>query len=121
MRRFLRCSPKVAGRSLYGLGRGLVEQSLTYGKRATRACRCGNLDDAALACGRAPKCAQEYQSRMSGPLFDRIDLHVEVPAVKPADLALPPPAEGSAEVAHRVAAARQRQAARYAELAPATG
>jgi len=83
------------------------------GKKATRPCRCGHLDDAGLACGRAPKCAQEYQSRISGPLFDRIDLHVEVAAVSPADLALPPPAEGSAEIARRVAAARERQRARY--------
>jgi magnesium chelatase family protein len=81
-------------------------------------CRCGHLDDPALACGRAPRCAQDYQSRISGPLFDRIDLHVDVPAVRPADLALPPPAEGSAEVAARVAVARSRQAARYARLPP---
>ena len=85
---------------------------------ATRLCRCGNLDDAALACGRAPRCAQEYQSKISGPLFDRIDLHIDVPAVRPADLALPPPAEGSEAVAERVAAARARQAARYARLPP---
>ncbi|HZS83080.1 MAG TPA: YifB family Mg chelatase-like AAA ATPase [Stellaceae bacterium] len=83
---------------------------------AMNPCRCGHLDDAALACGRAPRCAQDYQARISGPLFDRIDLHIEVPAVKAADLALPPPAEGSAEVAHRVAAARRRQAARYEAL-----
>ncbi|HUC63415.1 MAG TPA: YifB family Mg chelatase-like AAA ATPase [Alphaproteobacteria bacterium] len=81
---------------------------------AMNPCRCGHLDDAALACGRAPKCALEYQSKISGPLFDRIDLHVDVPAVSPADLALPPPAEGSAEIARRVAATRQRQRARYA-------
>src|SRR5581483_11119860 len=62
---------------------------------AMNPCRCGHLDDAALACGRAPRCAQDYQARISGPLFDRIDLHIEVPAVKAADLALPPPAEGS--------------------------
>jgi magnesium chelatase family protein len=81
---------------------------------AMNPCRCGHLGDATLACGRAPRCAADYQSRISGPLFDRIDLHVDVPAVSPADLALPPPAEGSAEVAARVAAARARQRARYA-------
>src|SRR5580693_8515569 len=54
--------------------------------------------------------------KISGPLFDRIDLHIDVPAVKPADLSLPPPAEGSAEVAQRIAAARQLQAKRYAAL-----
>jgi predicted ATPase with chaperone activity len=66
--------------------------------------------------GKAPKCALDYQSRISGPLFDRIDLHIDVPAVKAADLSLPPPAEGSAEMAARVKRARQIQAARYAKL-----
>jgi magnesium chelatase family protein len=82
---------------------------------AMNPCRCGHLADPALACAKAPKCAQEYQSKISGPLFDRIDLHVEVPAVSPADLALPPPSEGSAQVAARVARARAVQAARYAD------
>jgi len=80
---------------------------------AMNPCRCGHLDDAALACGRAPKCAQEYQAKISGPLFDRIDLHVDVPAVAASDLSLPPPAEGSAEVAARVARARAVQTKRY--------
>ena len=83
---------------------------------AMNPCRCGHLDDPALACSRAPRCAVEYQSKISGPLFDRIDMHVDVPAVAAADLSLPPPAEGSAEVAARVAAARQRQGARYGAL-----
>lgn len=80
---------------------------------AMNPCPCGHLDDAALACGRAPKCAQDYQSKISGPLFDRIDLHIDVPAVSAADLTLPPPAEGSAQVATRVAKARAIQAERY--------
>jgi magnesium chelatase family protein len=84
------------------------------GKKATRLCRCGYLDDPALACSRAPKCAVDYQSRISGPLFDRIDLHIDVPAVGAADLALPPPAEGSIQVAARVARARAMQADRFA-------
>jgi magnesium chelatase family protein len=78
-------------------------------------CKCGYLDDASRACSRAPKCAEEYQSKISGPLFDRIDLHVEAPAVNPSDLSLPPPAEGSVQVAARVAAARARQTERYAD------
>jgi magnesium chelatase family protein len=81
---------------------------------AMNPCRCGHLDDPGLACSRAPRCAADYQSRISGPLFDRIDLHIEVPAVNPADLALPPPRESSHEVARRVAAARAVQRARYA-------
>lgn len=81
---------------------------------AMNPCRCGHLADAGLACARAPRCAADYQSRLSGPLLDRFDLAVEVPAVSVADLALPAPAEGSAEVAARVAAARQIQTARLA-------
>lgn len=81
---------------------------------AMNPCRCGYLDDPARACTRVPKCAIEYQSKISGPLFDRIDLHVEVPAVSAADLTLPPPAEGSREIASRVAAARAIQMERYA-------
>ena len=79
---------------------------------AMNPCRCGHLGDASLACSRAPRCAADYQGKVSGPLLDRIDLHVEVEAVSAADLALPPPAEGSAEVAARVARARECQAAR---------
>ncbi len=80
---------------------------------AMNPCRCGFLDDPARACGRAPKCAIDYQSRISGPLLDRIDLHVEVAAVSPADLALPPPCERSADIARRVARAREVQRQRY--------
>lgn len=79
---------------------------------AMNPCRCGHLGDPALACSRAPKCAADYQSRVSGPLLDRIDLHVEVDPVSARDLALPPPAEGSAEVARRVARARDIQTGR---------
>ena len=57
---------------------------------AMNPCRCGYLDDPVQGCGRAPKCGIEYQSKISGPLFDRIDLHVEVAAVEAADLSLPP-------------------------------
>lgn len=83
---------------------------------AMNPCRCGYLDDAAMACGRAPKCALDYQGKISGPLYDRIDLHVDVPAVSAADLSLPQAGESSADVALRVAAARDRQAARFEAL-----
>ena len=81
---------------------------------AMNPCRCGYLGDPAMACNKAPRCGADYQSRISGPLYDRIDLHVDVPAVSAADLSLPAPREGSAEIAARVAAARARQSARYA-------
>jgi magnesium chelatase family protein len=79
---------------------------------AMNPCRCGHLGDPALACSRAPRCAADYQSKVSGPMLDRIDLHVEVDPVSASDLSLPPAAEGSTEVAARVAAARERQSAR---------
>lgn len=80
---------------------------------AMNPCRCGHLGDAALACSRAPRCAADYQAKVSGPMLDRIDLHVDVAAVSAVDLVLPPPTEGSAEVRARVAAARDVQTARY--------
>jgi magnesium chelatase family protein len=80
---------------------------------AMNPCRCGYLADPGQACSRAPKCGADYQARISGPLFDRIDLHVEVPGVLASDLALPPPAEGTADVAARVAKARDIQRARF--------
>ena len=87
---------------------------------AMNPCRCGHLGDPALACSRAPRCAADYQARVSGPLLDRIDLHVEVQGVSAADLTLPPPAEGSAQVADRVARARQVQADRFNGHGPRT-
>ena len=81
---------------------------------AMNPCRCGYLGDPAMACNKAPRCGADYQARISGPLYDRIDLHVDVPAVSAADLSLPAPREGSAEIAARVAAARARQGERYA-------
>lgn len=87
---------------------------------AMNPCRCGHLGDPALGCSRAPKCAADYQSKVSGPMLDRIDLHVEVDPVSAADLALPPPAEGSAEVAARVARARAVQTARFGETGART-
>lgn len=82
---------------------------------AMNPCRCGHLGDAALACARAPRCAADYQARLSGPLLDRIDLHVDVNAVAAADLVAAPPGEASAPVRARVAAARAQQQARYAD------
>src|ERR1700760_3095609 len=82
---------------------------------AMNPCRCGNAFEPGFSCRRGPieRCTGDYQSRISGPLMDRIDLRIEVPAVTAADLILPPPTEGSAEVAARVAAARDIQLARY--------
>src|SRR3954469_6952134 len=85
---------------------------------AMNPCRCGRANEPGFACKRAPnaRCAADYQMRLSGPLLDRIDLHIEVRAVTAADLILPPPSEGSREVSARVARARDIQAARYAAV-----
>jgi magnesium chelatase family protein len=98
-----------------------VNHRITYPARfmlvaAMNPCRCGRASDPGFACKRGPnlRCAAEYQGRLSGPLLDRIDLHIEVPAVTAADLILPPPSEGSREVAARVARARDIQTERYA-------
>ncbi len=79
---------------------------------AMNPCRCGHGGAGKGWCGKAPRCQRDYQSRVSGPLMDRIDLQVDVPPVTPADLALPPPAEGTAEVRARVLQARALQEAR---------
>lgn len=83
---------------------------------AMNPCRCGAGGLGKGACGRAPRCQTDYQRRVSGPLLDRIDLTVDVPPVTAADLALPPPAEGTAEAARRVADARAVQADRARAL-----
>jgi magnesium chelatase family protein len=85
---------------------------------AMNPCRCGRASDPGFACKRGPntRCAADYQARLSGPLLDRIDLHIEVPAVTASDLILPPPSEGSREVAARIARARDIQARRYQAL-----
>lgn len=106
-------------------GRAVVSRAnhhVTYPARvqliaAMNPCRCGYLSDPSRTCGRAPQCAGDYQARISGPLFDRIDCHIDVPAVSASDLSLPPPAENSAIVAARVASARAIQTARYQALA----
>lgn len=81
-------------------------------------CRCGHALDPGFTCNRQPsaRCIAQYQARLSGPLLDRIDLTIEVPAVSAADLMLPSAKEGSADVAARVAAARRLQTARYSAL-----
>jgi magnesium chelatase family protein len=83
---------------------------------AMNPCRCGLGGAGRGACGKAPRCQRDYQNRISGPLFDRIDLTVECPPVTAADMALPPPAEGTAEAAARVGAARALAAERAHDL-----
>ena len=98
-----------------------VEAHITYPARfqmiaAMNPCKCGYLDDAGRACSKAPRCAGDYQSRISGPLLDRIDLHVDVPAVDTLSMLAPAAAEPSATVAARVARARTMQQQRFARM-----
>lgn len=88
---------------------------------AMNPCRCGYLGTAERECSRAPRCAEEYMSRLSGPLLDRIDMHIDVPAVAPWDLANAAEGEPSETVRKRVAEALERQRERYERLVPETG
>jgi magnesium chelatase family protein len=76
---------------------------------AMNPCRCGHFGDAARECGRAPRCAEDYQGRISGPLLDRIDLVVQISPISPMELSRAPLGETSETVAARVAAARAAQ------------
>lgn len=92
---------------------------ITYPSRiqliaAMNPCRCGG--GPGQSCRRGPRCAADYQARISGPLLDRIDLTIEVPAVSANDLCLPPPLEGSTEIRTRVATARNIQRERLAGI-----
>jgi magnesium chelatase family protein len=81
---------------------------------AMNPCKCGYAGTPGHVCKRGAACAAEYQSRISGPFLDRIDIRIDVPAVTAADMIAPPMAtESSAVVAQRVAAARERQRERY--------
>jgi magnesium chelatase family protein len=75
---------------------------------AMNPCPCGYLGSTVHACRCTPDQVLRYQSKLSGPLMDRIDLHVEVPALPHADLLGAPPGEGSASIRERCNAARQR-------------
>jgi magnesium chelatase family protein len=93
--------------------------TLTYPARftlvaATNPCPCGYLGDPLHDCSCTPLMVQRYRSRLSGPLLDRIDLHVEVPRIAHRDLASTTDGEGSAAIRARVDAARERQHERFA-------
>jgi len=83
---------------------------------AANPCRCGWLADPRQACSRAPVCGDDYMGKISGPLLDRFDLRIDVPATEIDDLQRLAPGEASAPIAERVAAARQIQRTRYAHL-----
>lgn len=110
--------PMESGRILISRAR----KNATYPARfqliaAMNPCPCGHLGNAALSCTRAPRCAEAYQNKISGPLLDRIDLHVDVDAVNPWDMTRDDtPRETSAQIRARVIAARNRQIARQGKV-----
>lgn len=83
---------------------------------AMNPCRCGYLADAGRACNKAPRCGADYQSKISGPLFDRFDMMIEVPEVATLDMLSSKSGEESRLVAARVAVARHMQKERFAAL-----
>jgi magnesium chelatase family protein len=83
---------------------------------AMNPCRCGMAGEPGHSCARGPRCVSDYQARISGPLMDRIDLRVDVPAVTAFDMIRPAAAESSAVVKARVERARAVQAERYQGL-----
>ncbi len=98
-----------------------VNYHVTYPARfqlvaAMNPCKCGLAGSSGHMCRKGPRCAADYQARISGPLLDRMDIQIELSAVKASDLTLPPPKESSREVAERVLAARRIQAKRFAML-----
>lgn len=107
-------------------GRAVVARAnahITYPARvqlvaAMNPCRCGYYGDASRECARVPRCAQDYQNKISGPLLDRFDIIIDVPEVAASDLVVNPPRERSADVAARVAAARYIQRERYQNRTP---
>ncbi|MBE6461469.1 MAG: ATP-binding protein [Alphaproteobacteria bacterium] len=110
--------PMESGRILISRAR----RNATYPARfqliaAMNPCPCGHLGNAALSCSRAPRCAEAYQNKISGPLLDRIDLHVDVDAVNPWEMTSDStPRETSAEIRARVVAARNKQIARQGKV-----
>ncbi len=92
--------------------------SLTYPARfmlacAMNPCPCGYFGDAKKECTCSPPLIQRYMSRISGPLLDRIDIQIEVPAVEYAELAGDPAGEPSDTIRGRVNTARERQLHRF--------
>lgn len=83
------------------------------GKKATQGCQCGFQGDASKECSCSALQIQRYRARISGPLLDRIDIQVEVPAVRYKELSEERPGEAPAEIRARVDRAREMQLTRF--------
>jgi magnesium chelatase family protein len=126
---FLDELPEFKKHVLEVLRQPLEERSVTISRAATATtypasfmllaamnpCPCGYFGDPIHECRCAHHRIQQYRGRISGPLFDRIDIHIEVPAVSYRELSEPVGGEGSQEIRRRVTAARTLQTERYAK------
>jgi magnesium chelatase family protein len=83
---------------------------------AMNPCPCGYYTDPSKECTCAPPQIQKYMARISGPLLDRIDIHIEVPAVKYKEISSETKGETSSEIRERVIQARKIQYERFANL-----
>jgi len=87
-----------------------------YGTLATQPCPCGYYTDPQKECTCLPPQIQKYMARISGPLLDRIDIHIEVPAVKYKEISSNTKGETSTAIRERVIRARKTQSNRFANL-----
>jgi magnesium chelatase family protein len=109
--------PMESGKILISRAKTQVEYPARFQLiAAMNPCPCGHLKNPKLACSKAPRCAEAYQNRISGPLLDRIDLHAEVGAVNPWEMQAAESPESSAAIRTRVVAARGRQLKRQGIL-----
>src|SRR5450759_1710972 len=108
-RRFLTRSPKVCGSKSVSFGFNALSVTGANCKRATRPCPCGYLGHFSGKCRCTPDQVARYRGKISGPLIDRIDIHLEVPAVPQEDLLRQTAEEASGAVRTRVAAAHRVQ------------
>ena len=83
---------------------------------AMNPCPCGHATNPEKECACTPPLIRKYRGRISGPLMDRIDIHIEAPAVKYAELAQAAPGEPSAAIRERVNTARRRQLERFGRV-----
>jgi magnesium chelatase family protein len=85
---------------------------MEFGGNSSHGCPCGYLTDRKRSCRCSGNAIRKYLNKISGPLLDRIDIHLEIPALKTAELMSTPPGEPSKAIRERIEAARHRQFAR---------
>lgn len=110
------CSPKVRGSKSVSFGFNALSVTGRNRKKATQPCHCGFLGHYSGRCHCTPDQVLRYRRRISGPLLDRIDLQIEVPAVPPEELARSGNGESSVAIRRCVEQARARMMARQGKV-----